>query len=269
MKKIGCLGPEGSYSCLAAKELSPGAEITLFKNFPSVVAALEKGEVDEIALPIENSIQGGVLQNMDLLADAEDLVAVKEYILPIEHRLVTLAGASLSEITEVYSHPQALGQCSVFLSERMPQARLVPTDSTAAGLGAVSAPFRACIVGRHFTETLGHGYAVFPECIADEEKNYTHFELVKKGEENFCAPTSRVYFAAQILHRPGSLYALLGVVNRYGLNMTKIESRPIKNLLGEYRFFIEVEGDYFTDKMRSALAEIKTYCRKFRLLGCY
>lgn len=267
--KIGCLGPAGSYSCLAAKALSPQSEIALYKNFPSVVAALKCGEVDEIALPIENSIQGGVLQNMDLLADAEDLAAVKEYILPIEHRLVMQAGASLSDITEVYSHPQALGQCAVFLSEKLPEARLVPTDSTAASLQAADAPFRACIVGKHLTDTLGHGYFVYPEIIADEEKNYTYFQLVKKGKEHFCAPTKRIFFAAQLLHRPGTLYALLEVINRYGLNMTKIESRPIKNVLGEYRFFIEVEGDYFSEEIQSALGEIEACCRKFKLLGCY
>lgn len=267
--KIGCLGPEGSYSCLAARELSPRSEIILYKNFPSVFAALQCGEVDEIALPIENSLQGGVLQNMDLLAEAEELFAVKEYILPVEHRLVTMAGVSLPEITEVYSHPQALGQCSVFLSEKMPRARRIPTDSTAAGLQAVNAPFRACIVGAHLTKNLGHGYDVYPDCIADEEKNYTHFGLVKRGKQNFCAPTSHVYFAVQLLHRPGSLYTLLGVVNKYGLNMTKIESRPIKSVLGEYRFFIEVEGDYFSPEMQSAMREIEACCRKFKLLGCY
>lgn len=267
--KIGCLGPSGSYSCLAAKALAPEAEIVTYQNFPSVVDSLQRGETDEIALPIENSLQGGVLQNMDLLADAEDLFAVKEYILPVEHRLVTLAGSTLSGIKKVYSHPQALGQCSVFLSEKLPRAQLVPTESTAAGLKKLSSPSDACIVGAHLTKELGHGYFVYPEPIADEEKNFTYFELVKKGKDHFAPHTSHVYFAVQLPHRPGALYALLSVVNRYGLNMTKIESRPIKNILGEYRFFIEVEGDHASGTIRSAIAEMKACCTRFKLLGCY
>lgn len=268
--KIGCLGPAGSYSELAAAKLSPSSEIVLFKNFPAVVDALKTGQVDEIALPIENTIQGGVLQNMDLLAEERDLFAVKEYILPVEHRLVHRAGASLADIRRIYSHPQALGQCSVFLSEKLPQAQAVPVESTAEGLARVRDESDACIVGAHLCEGLSaRGLEVYRGDIADEKKNFTYFELVKKGEEWLNHPTEHVYFVAKLLHRPGSLYRLLGVINSYGLNMTKIESRPIKDAPGDYRFFIEVEGNYLAPETERALADMRKICQDFKLLGCY
>ncbi len=268
--KIGCLGPAGSYSEVAAAKLSPEAEVVLFRNFPAVVAALKEDRVDEIALPIENTIQGGVLQNMDLLADEPDLFAVREYTLPIEHRLVYRRGASPADIAKIYSHPQALGQCSVFLSEKLPHAQPVPVESTAEGLSYIREKNEAAIVGAHACRGLEErGLEVYPENIADEKKNFTCFELVKKGAQWLNRPTEHVYFVAKLLHRPGSLYRLLGVINSYGLNMTKIESRPIKDTPGEYRFFIEVEGNYLSPEMERALADMRKICQDFKLLGCY
>ena len=266
--KIGCLGPTGSYSELAAAEFSPSAQIVLYKNFPAVVKALKNGEVDEIALPIENTIQGGVLQNMDLLEQEENLFAVKAYALPIDHRLVTKEGVELVDITKVFSHSQAIGQCSVFLSEKLPSAQSVPVNSTAESLSMVQSKNDACIVGLHMCKNL-QGYAVYPENIADEKTNFTHFVLVKKGEKCLQNPSERIYFAARLLHKPGSLYRLLGIINSYGLNMTKIESRPIKDQPGEYRFFIEIEGNYLSPEISKALADMKKLCQSFKLLGCY
>ena len=93
--------------------------------------------------------------------------------------------------------------------------------------------------------------------------------MVKKGEKWLDRPSTYVYFMAKLLHRPGSLYRLLGVINSYGLNMTKIESRPIKDTPGEYRFFIEVEGNYLSAEMERALADMRRICQDFKLLGCY
>ena len=266
--KIGCLGPQDSYSCLAAKRLAPQTEIITFSNFPAVVNALKTGAADEIALPIENTIQGGVLQNMDLLAKEDDLFAVKEYILPVTHRLILQKGEDLSCVRRVYSHPQAIGQCSVFLSERLPQAKTVPCDSTAGSVACMRQAGDACIVGEHLAVKLKE-YDVFPEPIADEKKNFTRFFLVRRGEKELQKPSRKIYFVATLPHRPGTLYALLGVIERHGINMTRIESRPIKDTPGEYRFFIEIEGDYSAQGTARLLEELRVSCRSFRLLGCY
>ena len=141
--KIAYLGPEGSYSHLAAENFlqTEGtsssferSECIPFRNFPEVLRAVESGLVHAAAVPIENSLQGGVLQNLDLLQASEDLYAVKELILRIDHRLIYRAGASYEEIGRVYSHRQALDQCSVFLAQKMPFASLKETESTAFGI---------------------------------------------------------------------------------------------------------------------------------------
>lgn len=267
--KTGCLGPEGSYSEQAAKILSPDSELILYRNFPAVVRSLKTGETDEIVLPIENTIQGGVLQNMDLLAEEDDLFAVKEYILKIDHRLLTQKGVPMSEVKRVFSHPQAIGQCSIFLSEALSGAQTVPTESTAQGLQKMTERTDACIIGRHMCNGLEEKYDVTPDTIADEKKNYTYFELVKKGKEWLDKHSEFVYFVAELPDVPGSLYSLLGVIDKYGLNMNKIESRPIKTKPGEYRFFIEIEGDYLSPKIQKAIEKIQEKCSKFKLLGSY
>ena len=122
VEKVACLGPEGSYSELAAKVMRPKSRVLLCEDFPSVFAALTSGEADCAVVPIENTIQGGVLQNLDLMQKSADLYAVKEYILPIDHRLAMREGASLSDIKKVFSHQQALSQCSDFLNEKLPMA---------------------------------------------------------------------------------------------------------------------------------------------------
>jgi prephenate dehydratase len=267
--KTGCLGPQGSYSEQAAKHLSPDSEIVLYKNFPAVIRSIETGETDEIVLPIENTIQGGVLQNMDLLAERSDLFIVKEYVMPVNHRLVMKEGGTVSEIKRVFSHPQAIGQCSVFLSERLPSAQKVPAESTAQSLSMVKEKTDACIVGEHLCRNL-QGFTVYPEEIADEKKNFTYFELIKKGKKYIEGkPSKLIYFVAKLSHTAGSLYALLGILNAYKLNMTKIESRPIKDKPGEYRFFIEIEGDYSSPVISQALQQIEGACLEFKLLGCY
>lgn len=266
--RTGCLGPEGSYSEQAAKQLAPQSEIMLYKTFPAVIRSLKEGETDEIVLPIENTIQGGVLQNMDLLAQEKDLFIVKEHIMPISHRLVMKEGTTMSDIKYVYSHPQAIGQCSVFLSERLPLAQTVATESTALGLSMVKGREDACIIGAHLCADL-KGMTVYPDNIANEKKNFTYFQLIKKGKEWLDKPSERIYFVAGLFHKPGALYSLLGVINGYGLNMTKIESRPIKDKPGEYRFFIEIEGDFQSPVITEALHKMEEACFKFKLLGCY
>ena len=123
--KTGYLGPEGSYSQIAARLLAQG-EYLPYPSFYALVGALQENSVDGIVLPVENSLNGGVMQNLDLLQDAEGITAVREVNVRIDHRLVTLKGADLDGITAVYSHAQALGQCAKFLHANLPQAKLIP-----------------------------------------------------------------------------------------------------------------------------------------------
>ena len=147
-EKVACLGPEGSYSELAAKAMRPRSGILLCEDFPSVFAALTSGEADCAVVPIENAIQGGVLQNLDLLSMTEGVFETEEYLLPIDHRLVTKGKISYEGIERVCSHEQALAQCSEFLQRHLPHAKKIATASTAESLSLLDCR-TAGIVGSH------------------------------------------------------------------------------------------------------------------------
>ena len=280
--KIAFLGPEGSYSHLAAQSFlkteSTGEyrandwdECIPFRNFPEVFAAVASGRVDAAAVPIENSLQGGVLQNLDLLQSSENLYAVKELIIRIDHRLVYKEDVKLSEIGRVYSHRQALDQCAEFLSKQMPFAALRDAESTTFGLTRAmedESGKSAAIVGAH-TENLRRGFVMSEESIADEKNNFTHFLLIKKGETALPKTSERVFFSAVCPHRPGSLIELLQIIAKYGINMTKIESRPVKNKVGDYRFFIEADCNIGSKEVAELLESIKVRTLECKLLGAY
>ena len=173
--RAACLGPAGSYSELAAHTLCPQAHILFFPTFPAVFDALEEGRSDAAVIPIENSIHGGVLQNLDLL-EVRAAVAVAEVRLRIDHRLATRQGVRFSEITRVYSHEQAIGQCARFLDEYLPHAERIFTDSTAKSLALLD-EHSAGIVGAH---TRAEGVCLSPENIADEKNNFTQFFLLRR-----------------------------------------------------------------------------------------
>ena len=265
-EKVGYLGPEGSYSSVAAKMLCPDSECVPYHSFSAAVGALLRGDAAFAVLPVENTLQGAVTQNLDLLYANPGLYAVREYLLPVEHRLIVREGTGLSDIRTVYSHQQAILQCGKFLSEKLPEANVVYTDSTVQSLAHVQSKSDAGIVGSHVSR---QGFCFLGGNIADEQKNYTHFLLVAKGEENLPEHSRRVYFAATCPHEPGSLLKMLQILSVYDLNMTKIESRPIKNSPGEYCFFIELEGDRAENHVRAALDRLAEYSKNFKLLGCY
>ena len=280
--KIAFLGPEGSYSHLAAKEFlkteATGGQPTVnwdecvpFRNFPEVLSAVENGRVDAAAIPIENSLQGGVSQNLDLLQAATELYAVKELIIRIEHRLVYKEGTPLSQIGRIYSHRQALDQCAGFLSKEMPFAAMRETESTGFGIARAmedETGKSAAIAGAH-TENLRSGFVLGKACISDEVNNFTQFLLIKKGKDNLPQNSQKLFFSIVGPHRPGGLLGLLEVIAHYGVNMTKIESRPVKDRPGEYRFFIEAEFGASKEEAENMLSAIRENALECKLLGAY
>ena len=280
--KIAYLGPEGSYSHLAAKAFlesekgkqsvtSGWDECIPFRNFSEVLAAVESGKADAAALPIENSLQGGVSQNLDLLQATDDMYAMKEYVLRIEHHLIYKEGVKLSEIGRVYSHRQALDQCLEYLDKELPFAALRETESTAFGLTKAmedESGKSAAIAGAHAVH-LRNGFVMGEECISDEKRNFTYFLLVKKGQESLPAHSEKVFFSAVCPHRKGSLLELLQIIANYNINMTKIESRPVKDEPGHFRFFIEADCDIGSADVAEMLATIKKSTLECKLLGAY
>lgn len=266
MEKIGYLGPEGSYSYIAAKQIRPQDQLVACQSFPLVMASLVSHRTDGIVVPIENSLNGGVLQNIDLLQSTEGVCAVEQITVKIDHRLAMKRGALPSGIKRIYSHQQALDQCSKYLADNYPSASLISTPSTAASLNKLVSNEDACIVGAH---TWKDGIVLSETNISDEQNNYTHFLLVKRGAIPDDAASNRVYFSVTCRNVPGALLSIIGPICSHGLNMTKIESRPIKDRPDEYRFFIETEGDYSSENVKNALEAVRKAAFSFKLLGCY
>lgn len=266
MAKVAYLGPNGSYSEVAAGVLCPDAEYIACVSFRKLFAALESGEADYIVLPVENSLNGGVNQNLDLLQSADGVFAFKECAVRIDHRLATLAGANPALIKRIYSHQQALEQCGEYLFKRFPDAKLSATQSTSASLDMIKTPYDAGIVGSHIRR---ENISLSAENIADEKDNYTYFLLIKRGEPETGARSEKIFFTATCPHRPGALCDMLSRLSENGLNMTKIQSRPIKERRGEYRFFIEIEGDFADKKVRKALEDLGKTASSLKILGAY
>lgn len=261
--RVSCLGPEGSYSELAAKKMCEGAELVLCHSFTEAVRKLLAKETDFAVLPVENSLSGGVLECLDLLEE-EEIFAVREFSLTVDHRLATLVGVRTDEIDRIYSHEQAIMQCSGYLNKHFPHAELIPTAATAESVEKLDV-HSAGIVGAHVER---EGIVLSPENIADNKGNFTRFLLAERRGA-LPANSAMVFFSAVCADRPGSLLGLLKIFLRHGVNLTRIESRPVKDSFGQYRFFIEFAGDLAAEWVQKAIAEARAYCVQFKILGAY
>lgn len=262
----GYLGPKGTYSEIAAKKMCAGDEKVAYPSFYTLFAALSNGEINAAVIPIENTLNGAVTQNLDLLQAAENIHACAACALEIDHRLITLKGADKKEIRNIYSHAQALGQCAKYLAENFPAAQLFETPSTADCIGKIKNLSDAGIIGAH---CLKEGFELSPYNISDEKNNFTQFLLLKRGAPEEDAVSDRIFFSVTCRHRVGALVELLTVLKDGGINMTEIESRPIKNRTGEFRFFMETEGDYSDLKVKAVLKKLAETAHSFKLIGCY
>lgn len=264
--KVAFLGPEGSYSHLAAKKMTPDGVLSAYDSFPLVFRALVSGEVDCIVIPIENSLNGEVMQNIDLLKEIPDIIAVEECTIKIEHRLAIFSGADLKGIKRIYSHRQALEQCAKYLFENFPEAKLIAVASTSASLEMLKTEEDACIVGAH---TKKEGIVLSDKNISDYPENSTRFLKVVRGSADENRHTQKIYFSVTCPNVSGGLIKLLQRVASHGLNMTKLQSRPVKERANEFAFFIEMECDYSKKETKKAVEDIKNSALSFKLLGTY
>ena len=264
--KTGYLGPEGSYSYLAAQKMTPDSALVAYDSFPLAFRALVANEVDCIVIPIENSLNGEVTQNVDLLQSTPGIIAVEECIIRIEHRLAVLDGADTGKIKRIYSHRQALDQCAQYLFDNFSGAALFATPSTSASIDMLKTKEDACIVGAH---TKREGITLSKKNIADYPENSTHFLKVVKGCADEERHTKKIYFSVTCPNVAGSLLKLLQRVAAHGLNMSKLQSRPIKDATDEFAFFIEIECDYSQPEVKRAVEDIKSTALSFKMLGTY
>ena len=269
--RVAFQGEPGAFSEAAAIQLLGDAITTLPRaTFDAAFRAIDEGVADALLAPVENSLAGSVVRVFDLLVQSRFAI-VAETILPIEMQLIAAPGASLADIRSVASHPMALAQCERFFAAH-PQWKRVPAEDTAGSVReALSRGDKSCaaIAGRRAAEH--YKGVILAESIQDNAENFTRFVLLipENDAPSWLSPDARkVSLAMRLAHRPGALLASLEPFAKHGVNLLKIESRPIHGRPWEYQFFIDVEASDVA-RLDQALADVRTATSELRVLGRY
>ena len=286
--KVAFQGEPGAYSHEAAQRYADylantadlgldvkGIAVVPCRTFREVFRRVEAGEADLGVLPIENSLTGSIHEAYDLLLEFS-LPIVGEVFQPIEHKLLGLPGSSVEELQHVYSHPQALWQCERFLSAlSAEQHAFYDTAGAAKWVAERQDPTRAAIAGKLAAQL--YGLEILHEHIADYEHNVTRFLLLASEDfEALAQARSRgstrrwkTSLVIELPHVPGALYRALGIFATHNLNLTKLESRPLRTELWRYRFYLDFEGHLRDPATKQALQELEAYAQSVRVLGSY
>jgi len=270
MEKVGYLGPEGTFTHEAALLYAKGkrVDLTEYQTILDLIYGVDRGQIDYAVVPMENSMEGTVNITVDMIIHEVSVYITGELVLPIHHCLLVKPGARLDELRVVLSHPQALAQCRKFLYERLRGVELCTASSTAAAAREVAAgpPEWGAIGSKHAASVFG--LDIIEENIEEHDGNCTRFVVLSRRK---CQPTGydKTSIVFSVDHKPGSLYHALRLFAERGINLTKIESRPMKTSLGEYLFLVDFEGHVEDAIVREALDELARQSRHFSVLGSY
>jgi prephenate dehydratase len=247
-----------------------GLEIIACTVSAQVLAKVVAGEVDAAVLPIENSLHGSVAEHYDLLLELPVRIEL-ESLLRIRHNVIAMPGVKLEEVRRVMSHPVALSQCRRYLAAH-PEIEVVPFYDTAGSVKHLMAVGLRDVAG--IAPELAarvYGGEVLVGGVEDHAENYTRFHLLRREDargDGSVAYADKMSLAFAIEHRPGTLVAALERLARAGVNLTKIESRPVPGSPWEYVFYVDVRFDT-TAKADAALAALREHCRMVKVLGRY
>ena len=264
---VACQGTEGAYSQIACDKLFSQPSILYMGTFRSVIQAVDKKLCRYGILPIENSTYGSVNEVYDLMKRHKFYI-IKSIRLQIHHCLAARRDVPLESIREIYSHEQALGQCSEFL-ERHPNVKVHICENTAIAAKLVSASGRddvAAICSGGCAEL--YGMHIVSDSVQNNEHNYTRFICISRDLEIYPG-ASRISLMFNISHRPGSLYRTISKFAALGLNLVKIESRPIPGRDFEFMFYIDLEASVYDSAVLNLLAELDADPEPFVFLGAY
>ncbi len=282
--RVGHLGPAGTFSeeALLAGAVAGAVEPVALETIYDTAMAAARREVAWAVVPIENSLEGSVTVTLDLLADhAAELQIVAEELLAVRHFLAAGAEMPLAEIRTVLTHPQVPGQCRRFLREQLPQARIVPANSTAEAVriaAGTQASEGTAAIGPRLAVEL-YGAHVLASDVQDRDDNLTRFVwLGPRGSVGAHPPvlprvgarhkTSLVFWGPGA-DRAGWLVLCLDQFAHRGINLTKIESRPRRERMGHYMFFVDLEGDASEHDVEEAIAGLHELCEQVWVLGSY
>ncbi len=267
--RLAFLGPAGTYGEEAARRYAPEATLVPFASHAAVAAAVESGEADEGVVAIENFLNGSVAESLDILIHESTLRIQHELVLPIEHHLFAAEGTQIGDVTVVYSHTQALGQCRRFLQTNLPNAHLEAALSTSQAVEhAVIRGAGAAAIGNRRAGEL-HGAQLLAENIGDSEGNVTRFLVLGRGRPASTGKDRTSIAFTFDADRPGALAEVLQEFASRGINCSKIESRPTREVFGEYVFLIDFEGHEDDPECSKTLEAIRPFCATLKVFGSY
>ena len=264
---VACQGVEGANSQIACEKIFKNPYILYFKTFESVFSAIEQGLCQYGILPIENSTAGSVKKVYDLMI-RHNFSIVRTFRLKVDHNLLAKPGTSLLDIKEIYSHEQALNQCSTFL-QKLPGVKVIAVENTAVAAQMVSQSDPndiAAISSRGCAEL--YRLVNLAQSIQDKDNNRTRFICISKNLEIYPG-ADKTSIMMTLPHRPGSLYRVLARLYVLGINVIKLESRPIPDRDFEFMFYFDLETSIYSEEFIQLMCELKDLCEDFKYLGSY
>lgn len=267
--KIAYSGTEGAFAHIAAGKLFPTATKVAYDNFESAYHAVENGSCDAAVLPIENSYNGEVGQVTDIMFSGS-LFITDMIELPVSHDLLALPGASLSDIKKVISHPQALGQCASYIREKgFVQIEHANTATAAKEVARSNDKSLAAIASAEAAEIFG--LQVLEKNINAARSNTTKFAVLSRAENRyeFNSPNIHTVLMFAVRNEAGALAKAIEIIGKHGFNMRSLRSRPMKELLWQYYFYVEAEGNVHTEEGADMMLELRRCCDRLKSLGSY
>jgi chorismate mutase/prephenate dehydratase len=264
--RVAFLGPVATFTHMAAvRHFGSSATFCAQSGIAEVFSEVEKAHADYGVVPVENSTEGVVNYTLDKFVES-DLKICSEIIIPVAHNLLS-AEADLARVRRVYSHPQALSQCRQWLALNLPRAELKEADSTSSAARRIAREKGAAAIASRFAADM-YGLNILASDIQDQVKNFTRF-LVIGGQEAGRTGNDKTSLAFVAKDRAGVLYRLLRPLAEAKINLTKIESRPLKKRAWEYMFFVDLDGHVSERRIMKALAGLREECESFKILGSY
>lgn len=264
---VACQGVEGAYSQLACEKIFKSPMIRYFETFDQVFNAIDQGLCKYGVLPLENSTAGSVTKVYDLMLQ-HDFYIVRSFRLKIDHNLLAAPGTKLKDIREIYSHEQAISQCGGFLHS-LKNVHVVALANTAVAAQMVASSGRrdvAAISSRSCMEL--YGLQNLAASIQDKGNNRTRFICISKNMEIYPG-ADKTSIMMVLNHKPGALYKVLARIYALGINVTKLESRPIPDRDFEFMFYFDLETSIYSQEFQELMGELEDFCEEFKYLGSF
>ena len=264
---VACQGVEGAFAQIACEKIFKNPFIMYFKNFDAVFQAIDQGLCQYGILPIENSTAGSVKKVYDLMIK-HNFSIIRTFRLKVDHNLLANPGAKLSEIREIYSHEQAINQSSEFLKS-LSNVTIIPVENTAVAAEMVAKSDRKDIaaLASHVCEEL-YGLKSLADSVQDKGNNRTRFICISKNLEIYPG-SDKTSIMMVLSHKPGALYKVLARLYTLGINVIKLESRPIPERDFEFMFYFDLETSIYSEEFVQLMCELDDLCEEFKYLGSY